>query len=62
MNEKVEVGGLYSKHYRNLRRRRRMDPFYLVIADIVDLPRHTLADATVENMQNNLTDLLYFCN
>lgn len=47
MKEKAEVGGPYSKCYQVLRR---MEPFYVVIADIVILPRHTLAYAAVVNM------------
>lgn len=54
MKEKAEVGGPYSKRYQSLRR---MEPFYVVIADIVILPRHTLAYAAVVNMQNNLSDI-----
>lgn len=47
MKEKAEVGGPYSKRYQVLKR---MEPFYVVIADIVILPRHTLAYAAVVNM------------
>lgn len=55
MKEKAEVGGPYSKRYQVLKR---MEPFYVVIADIVILPRHTLAYAAVVNMWNNLW---HFC-